>query len=68
MSAGDENLDFSGTRFSTGSSGFPGSAVVFGVLFLVTLVLITVGFGTLGGSGVFMVSLPGHRSQRLRVF
>ena len=40
----------------------------FGVLFLVILVLITVGFGTLGGSGVVMVLLPGPVSLRLRIF
>ena len=37
-------------------------------LFLVILVLITVGFGTLGGSGVVMVFLPGPVSLRLRFF
>ena len=40
----------------------------FGVLFLVILVLITVGCDTLGGSGVVMVSLPGPASLRLRTF
>ena len=37
-------------------------------LFLVILVLITVGCGTLGGSGVVMVLLPGPVSLRLRIF
>ena len=35
----------------------------FGVLFLALLVLITVGFGTLGGSGVVTVLLPGPRES-----
>ena len=40
----------------------------FGVLFLVILVLITVGFGTLGGSGVVTVLLPGPVSPLLLFF
>ena len=40
----------------------------FGVLCLVILVLITVGFGTLGGSGVVTVLLPGPVSLLLLIF
>ena len=40
----------------------------FGDLFLVILVLITVGCGILGGSGVVMVLLPGPVSPRLKIF
>ena len=40
----------------------------FGDLFLVILVLITVGCGILCGSGVVMVLLPGPVSPRLRIF
>ena len=47
--------------FGTSRSGF-------GVLFLVILVLITVGFGTLGGSGVVTVLLPGPVSPLLLIF
>ena len=36
--------------------------------FLVTLALITVGFGTLGGQGVVMASPPGLMNQLWRVF
>ena len=42
--------------------------VVLVVLFLVILVLITVGFGTLGGSGVVTVLLPGPVSPLLLIF
>ena len=41
---------------------------VFDNLFLVILVLITVGCGILGGSGVVMVLLPGPVSLRLKIF
>ena len=40
----------------------------FGFLFLVLLVLITVGFGTLGGSGVVTVLFPGPVSPLLLIF
>ena len=40
----------------------------FGDLFLVILVLIIVGCGILGGSGVVLVLLPGPVSPRLRIF
>ena len=42
--------------------------VVFEGSFLVRLVLITVGFGTLGGKGVVMASPPGLVNQLRRVF
>ena len=45
-----------------------GSCCVAWVYFLLRLVLIIVGFGTLGGKGVVMALLPGPVSLRLRIF
>ena len=48
--------------------GFGTCLLGYGVLFLVILVLITVGFGTLGGRGVVMVLLPDPVSPLLLIF